>query len=142
MVSTHENEQLRERFHSSLDEWLNDFISGSNFQTVEAKKNTIQTHNDNIKKFVCSKLGENRQSQTQIADRYFADRVRRQEVGVVAAVENQFLYAILTAIDSVPTPGVETAVNWTEEYQDTHQRIWSKILTVEIFIGKRKTICN
>ena len=86
-------------FFSKLNESLNDFLIGSNFQVSEARNETIETHNNMlVKNYKSATPGKNGQSHYQVTEK---SRIRKEVDHVVSVAKNRLHESVLTAMYSV-----------------------------------------
>ena len=85
-------------------------IVSNNIHAGEAEKEMIEAHNNDVKDNGRATSGENSQSRDQVTEKDISNRVRKEVDSAPAAVENQVHDGILTAMDSVVIPKVESAV--------------------------------
>ena len=98
-------------FLSQLDELFNYFVSGSNNKAGVTENGTGGIQIDAlVDNFGSTTLGENSTSHNQVLQKFITNSIRKESDSVVTSVKSQFHETILTAMDRVIMPNVETAV--------------------------------
>ena len=114
MVSTRKGKHQNKTLSSQLNDSLNYFVMGIATQVGVAEDKRVGPQDGGpVTKFGSSIIGANSASYCQVIDRSVANKNKRKVDSVVAAVENRFHDAILTAIDSVVQPRVEMTARST-----------------------------